>query len=136
MSSYDIEFGYDDDLAQMKHIHPDPELRSIELMMMREMADDEPDILTSDEKRIRDALVYSMDTRNRRTLPEMIPILRSLSNKQRLALAALVASQTNAKSSKSMDFTQVCVYSIIISQILPQIASDIRVIDLREIQIK
>lgn len=127
VSSYDIDYGYDDDLAQIKHIHPDPELRSIEFMMMREMADDEPEILTNDEKRIRDALVYSMDKRDRRTFPEMIPILRSLSNKQRLALAALIASQTSSKSSKSMDLTQVCILLNISSQIITKIAS---VIDL------
>lgn len=109
-SSYDASFEYDEDISPIKHIHPDPELRSLEHMMMREMADDDPDILTSSEERVRDALSRSIqDTRSRRTLSEMMPILRSLSDKQRLAFAALIASQTKGKSRKSLDLTQVCI---------------------------
>lgn len=108
MSSFNTGYEFHDDLMQLKHIHSDPELRSVEHMVMREMADDDPDALSDDEERVRVALMRSMqDTRNRRTISEMMTVLRSLSEKQRLALATLIAMQTNTKSSISMDSPQV-----------------------------
>lgn len=89
--------------------HSDPELRNIENIAMREIAEDEPQMFNEKEKRVRDVLLKSThDTRNRRTFSEMLPILRSLSKQQRLTLAALITAQTNIKSGESLDLKQVC----------------------------
>lgn len=104
LSDYDF-----DDEPSMLRFHPDPELRSIESIVMREMAEDEPPAFNEKEKRVRDALIKStQDARNRRTFSEVLPILRTLSRQQRLTLAALISAQTNVKSGKSFDLKQVC----------------------------
>lgn len=108
LSDYD---NYDDDdisASYVKHIHPDLEMRKIEKVVLSQMAEDEPKSFTEKEKRMRNALFRStQDMRNRRTLSELMPILRSLSKHQRLALAALIATQANTKSSKALDLKQV-----------------------------
>lgn len=108
VSTYDVSYEYDDDISQVNHINPDPELRTIEHMMMREMADDDPVVLSDDEIRVRAALAHSMqDTRSRRTISEILPVLQSLSDKQRHTLATLIATQTGGKSDRSMYLAQV-----------------------------
>lgn len=103
-----VDSDFDED-QPMFRFHSDPELRSIENIVMSEMAEDEPQMFNEKEKRVRDALLKSThDTRNRRTFSEMLPILRSLSKQQRLTLAALISAQTNIKSGKSLDLKQVC----------------------------
>lgn len=109
-SLYDASYEHDDDILQLNDIHPDPELHILEQMMLREMAEDDPDMLSSSEEQVRDALSQSIHERNYRTLSAVMPILRSLSDKQRIALAALVAKHSKGKSSKSMDFSQVGIH--------------------------
>lgn len=110
LSDYDFE----EDQPEMIQFHSDPELRSIESIVMREMAEDEPPAFNEKEKRVRDALLRStQDARNRRTFSEVLPILRSLTRQQRLTLAALVSAQTNVKSGKSFDLKQVSTPSIV-----------------------
>lgn len=88
---------------QQPFIHNDPERT-----MLRDMAEDEPEFFTDRELRIRDALLRStQDVRSQRTLSKMLPILRSLTTAQRLTLTALIAAQTNTKSGKSLDLSQV-----------------------------
>lgn len=103
------DFDGDDDLPSMTHhYHNDPDIRGFERMMLKDMAEDEPEFFNEKEQRIHDALVRStQDVRSQRTLSEMLPILRSLSKKQRLVLAALIATQTNPKSGKSLDLKHV-----------------------------
>lgn len=98
----------DDDVPLAHHFHDDPDIRGFERMMLRDMAEDEPDFFDEKEARIRDALIRSThDVRTQRTLSEMLPILRSLTEAQRLTLAALISTQTNPKSGKSLDVKQV-----------------------------
>lgn len=112
--NYDINDNDDDDdddndLPMANHFHADPDIRGFERMMLRDMAEDEPEFFNEKEKRVRDALLRStQDVRSQRTLSEMLPILRSLSQQQRLTLAALISTQTNPKSGKSLDVKQVC----------------------------
>lgn len=97
-----------DDLPMAHHFHADPDIRGFERMMLRDMAEDEPEFFNEKEQRVRDALLRSsQDVRSQRTLSEMLPILRSLSKQQRLTLAALISTQTNPKSGKSLDLEQV-----------------------------
>lgn len=105
--AYDDDGG-DDDIPMVHHFHADPDTRGFERMMLRDMAEDEPEYFNEKEQRIRDALIRSsQDVRSQRKLYEMLPILRSLSREQRLTLAALIATQTNLKSAKSLDLNQV-----------------------------
>lgn len=99
----------DDDLPPMAPMFDsDPDIRGFERMMLRDMADDEPEFFNEKEARIRDALLRStQDARTQRTLSEMLPILKSLTKAQRITLAALISTQTNAKSGKSLDANQV-----------------------------
>lgn len=98
----------DDDLPMSHHFHADPDIRGFERMMLRDMAEDEPEFFNEKEQRVRDALLRStQDVRSQRTLSEVLPILKSLSKQQRLTLAALISTQTNPKSGKSLDLEQV-----------------------------
>lgn len=104
----DYDFGDDPTTAHYSGYRPDPELKNIERVVMSEMAEDEPQRFNEKEKRVRDALIRStQDVRNRRTISEVLPILRSLSKQQRLALAALISAKTNAKSNDDLDLKQV-----------------------------
>lgn len=104
----DDDHGDDDDIPSVHHFHSDPEIRSFDRMMLRDMAEDEPEFFNEKEQRVRDALIRStQDVRSQRKLYEVLPILRSLSKEQRLTLAALIAAQTNIKSAKSLDLNQV-----------------------------
>lgn len=104
----DDDHGDDDDIPSVHHFHSDPEIRSFDRMMLRDMAEDEPESFNEKEQRVRDALIRStQDVRSQRKLYEVLPILRSLSKEQRLTLAALIAAQTNIKSAKSLDLNQV-----------------------------
>lgn len=97
-----------DDLPLAHHFHADPDSRGFERTMLRDMAEDEPEFFNEKEQRVRDALLRStQDVRSQRTLSEVLPILRSLSKQQRLTLAALISTQTNPKSGKSLDVEQV-----------------------------
>lgn len=90
------------------YFYPDDELRNVERMVLSEMAEDEPTTFNEKEKRIRDALLRStQDVRNRRTLSQVLPILRSISKPQRLALAALISAQTTAKAGDELNLKQV-----------------------------
>lgn len=98
----------DDHPPMFHHFHTDPDIRGFERMMLRDMAEDEPEFFNEKEQRVRDALLRStQDVRSQRTLSEMLPILRSLSKQQRLTLAALISTQTSPKSGKSLDVKQV-----------------------------
>lgn len=103
------DFDVDDDLPMAHHFHTDPDIRGFERMMLRDMADEEPEFFNEKEQRVRDALIRStQDIRSQRTLSsEVLPILKTLSKQQRLTLAALVATQTHLKSGKSLDLQQV-----------------------------
>lgn len=102
------DFDFDDELPTAHHFHGDPDIRSVEAMMIRDMAEDEPEFFNVKEKRIRDALMRSkQDLRSQRTLSEVLPIIKSLSKQQRLTLAALISTQTHLKSGKSLDLQQV-----------------------------
>lgn len=104
------DFDIDDELPMTHHFHGDPDIRGFERIMIREMAEDEPEFFNVKEKRIRDALMRSkQDLRSQRTLSEVLPIIKSLSEQQRLTLAALISTQTNPKSGKSLDLQQVCI---------------------------
>lgn len=107
LPDYDIDDD-DDDLPMAHHFHSDSDIRGFERMMLRDMAEDEPEFFNEKEKRVRDALIRStQDVRSQRTISEVLPILKSLSKQQRLTLAALIATQTNPKSGKSLDSKQV-----------------------------
>lgn len=103
---------YDDDIdihpQQQQFAHFDPDLRAFERTMLRDMADDEPEFFNDRELRIRDALLRStQDVRSQRTLSKILPVLQSLTEAQRLTLTALIAAQTNTKTGKSLDLSQV-----------------------------
>lgn len=88
--------------------YPDDEMKSVEQMVLNDMAEDEPTSFTEKEKQIRDALARStQDVRNRRTISQVMPILRSISKQQRLALAALITAQTSARSGNELNLKQV-----------------------------
>lgn len=92
------DFEFESELPP-DYYYPDDEMKSVERLMLQQMAEEEPMSFNEKELRIRDALLRAtQDARNRRTLSEVIPILRSMSKQQRLALAALVAAQTSARS--------------------------------------
>lgn len=112
VSVYDdtVDFDTDDNLpmAMHHHFHADPDIRGFERQMLSDMAEDEPEFFNEKELHVRSALERSAhDVRSQRTLSEMLPILRSLSKQQRLTLAALISTQTNIKSGKSLDLQQV-----------------------------
>lgn len=93
VSMVESDIDFDTDLTPNTN-YPDSLDRNIEQMVLREMAEDEPTFFNEKENRIRDTLTRSThEMRNRRTLSQMIPILRSLSPDQRLAVASLIASQ-------------------------------------------
>lgn len=106
-----IDYDVDDDLPMAHHFHhSDPDLRGFERMMLRDMAEDEPEFFNEKESRVRDALLRStQDMRSQRTLIEMLPILQTLTKPQRLTLSALISTQTNPRSHKSLDFKQVSI---------------------------
>lgn len=99
----------DDEIPSMAHhFHADPDIHGFERMMLHDMAEDEPEYFNEKELHIRDALLRStQDVRTQRTLSELLPILKSLTKAQRLTLATLISTQTNAKSGKSLDVKQV-----------------------------
>lgn len=60
------------------------------------------------EKRVRDALFrITMDKNNRRTMTQILPILRSLSKAQKTALAALVSAQAHERNGNELSYEQV-----------------------------
>lgn len=92
------DFEFESELPA-DYYYPDDEMKSVERVMLHEMAKEEPQAFNEKELRIRDALMRAtQDDRNRRTLSEVIPILRSMSKQQRLALVALITAQTSARS--------------------------------------
>lgn len=103
----DFEF---DSALPPDYYYSDDEMKNVERLMLHEMADEEPMSFNEKELRIRDALLrVTQDARNRRTISEVIPILRSMSKQQRLALAALVTAQTSARSGdEELNLKQVC----------------------------
>lgn len=103
------DYEYESDLPVHVY-HGDDEIRNAE-SVWSEMAEDEPETFNEKEKRIRIALLRSsQDVRNRRTLSEVVPILRSIPKQQRLLLAALIAKQTNARSGSELNLHQVRKY--------------------------
>lgn len=104
------------------YYYPDDEMKGVERVMLHEMAEEEPLAFNEKELRIRDALMRAtQDARNRRTLSEVIPILRSMSKQQRLALVALITAQTSARSGdeelnlKQVRISLYCLFSTIFS---------------------
>lgn len=60
------------------------------------------------EKRIRDALLRSTsDKNNWHTMTQLLPILRSLSKPQKMALFAIVSAQTDMRSGNELSYNQV-----------------------------
>lgn len=106
------DFEFESELPP-DYYFPDDEMKSVERLMLHEMAEEEPLAFNEKELRIRDALLRAtQDARNRRTLSEVIPILRSMSKKQRLALAALITAQTSARSGdEELNLKQVRIFS-------------------------
>lgn len=107
-NDYDDDIDDDPSIDSQHFIHIDPDLRAFERTMLRDMAEDEPEFFNDRELRIRDALLRStQDARSQRTLSKILPVLQSLTEAQRLTLTALIAAQTNTKTGKSLDLSQV-----------------------------
>lgn len=108
-NNHDDDIDIDRSIVHSPHFgHIDPDLRAFERTMLRDMAEDEPEFFNDRELRIRDALLRStQDVRSQRTLSKIVPVLESLTEAQRLALTALIAAQTNIKTGKSLDLSQV-----------------------------
>lgn len=84
--------------------------KSIEKMdsMIDNIAEEDSNTFAEKEKRIRDALLRSTkDKQNIRTFTQILPILRSLSKPQRLALAAIISAQSSAKPGAELSLDQV-----------------------------
>lgn len=106
--NYDDDIDIDPSIVSQQFGHIDPDLRAFERTMLRDMAEDEPEFFNEKELRIRDALLRStQDVRSQRTLSNIVPVLQSLTEAQRLALTALIAAQTTIKTGKSLDLSQV-----------------------------
>lgn len=95
------------------YYYPDDEMKSVERLMLHEMAEDEPLAFNEKEQRIRNALLRAtQDARNRRTISDVLPILRSMSKQQRLALAALITAQTSTRyADEEVNLKQVRIFS-------------------------
>lgn len=106
------DFEYESALPP-DYYYPGDEMKSVERMMLREMADEEPLQFNEKELRVQNALLRATkDVRNRRTVSEVLPILRSMSRQQRLALAALIMAQTSARSAdEELNMKQVRIVS-------------------------
>lgn len=103
----DYTDNIDDTVSRQQH-QQNVVLTDPERTMLRDMAEEEPEYFTDRELRIRDALLRStQDARSQRALSEMLPILQSLTAAQRLTLAVLIAAQTNTKSGKSLELSEV-----------------------------
>lgn len=88
------DFSYESGLSPDFN-YPDVEGKSFERELLREMAEEEPLAFNEKELRLRDALVRATkDVRNQRTASEVLPILRSMSRQQRLAMLALVMARS------------------------------------------
>lgn len=104
----DDDIDIDPSIVPQRFVHSDPDLRAFERTMLRDMAEDEPEFFTDRELRIREALLRStQDVRSQRTLSKILPVLQSLTEAQRLTLTALIAAQSNTKTGKSLDLSQV-----------------------------
>lgn len=126
------DFEFESELPP-DYYYPDDEIKSVERVMLQGMAEEEPLAFNEKELRIRYALMRAtQDARNRRTLSEVIPILRSMSKQQRLALVALITAQTSARSGdEELNLKQVCKifhcsFSPIYIYILPSISNSVR----------
>lgn len=109
------DFEFESELPP-DYYYPDDEMSSVERKMLHEMAEDEPAAFNANELRIRDALKRAtQDARNRRTISQVMPILRSISKQQRLALVALISAQTSARSGdEELNLKQVRAISLFI----------------------
>lgn len=109
----EYDFGDDPTFINYLDYRHNPELKNFERSVLSEMAEDEPIHFNEKEKRVRDALIRStQDVRNRRTISEVLPILRSLTKQQRLALAALISAKTNTKPNEELDLKQVRIFTL------------------------
>lgn len=101
-----VNVGIDD--GALGDIYSSRELRDIEEMLIDDTAQDVPESLELKEKEIRDALLRSTSNKsNQKKLSQVVPILRSMSREQRLAMAALIATQATARSGEELDLKQV-----------------------------
>lgn len=103
-----VNVAIDDETLSLSDIYPDREFRNVEQIILDETAHDPSESFDEKEKQIRDTLLRSTsDIRNRNKLSQVLPILRSMSREQRLAMAALIATQASARSGEELDLKQV-----------------------------